>query len=90
MSYMWGPDSSGCAFVDLLQCHISACVTCLSITYCLAVSQVLIYGACNRPGPDKDDVALIIQVWPFLSVADTIISHTLDQSLLEWDSSLCS
>ena len=24
--------------------------------------QVLIYGSCDKPGPDKEDIALIIQV----------------------------
>ena len=26
------------------------------------VLQILIYGACDRPGPGRDDIALLIQV----------------------------
>ncbi|KAL3139869.1 hypothetical protein ABBQ38_004164 [Trebouxia sp. C0009 RCD-2024] len=30
--------------------------------------HVLIYGACDRPGPSKDDIALIVQVWSLLII----------------------
>ena len=41
--------------------------------------QVLLYGACDRPGPDKDDIAIIVQVTAQHSLR-TLLLHPVNSN----------